>query len=816
MQKKQQLQKILSSHFIKFSLIPILIVEVALLIMYFSINAYISSKNIELLLQEAQSHSGAILENEANFISEKLNEVSRIALFLQNEHQTILANPNRFGLPNDEPSFAVAQNGVFYKTNKQGSSLYYSANTKMSSETINKARFTEAMDTSLKNIVDINPNVVAAYFNTWDNMNRLYPFIDKVYEQYGHHINMEDYNFYYLANLKHNPEKKAVWTGAYLDPAGNGWMLSCIIPIYKNDFLEGVTGLDITIDSFVKNILNRKLPYDANLFMVDKDGMIIAMPQKIEELLGLKELKEYLYTDSILKTITKPEEFNLLKNKSPFASHFKDFIENNKKSATLKIQNKEYLTLQQNIDETNWKLMILIDKSNIFSTIEYLKNLSNKIGYLAILFLLIFYILFFYFLLKKINNFSFSITKPIIDLSEQTSKVTDLNNEIKILETNILEIYQLSHNFSKMINELNTRTQKLYDAKVFAEKANKTKDEFLANMSHELKTPLNSINILSDIMVKNKTHNLNEKQIQNVEIINKCAKDLSYLINDILDLSKLDAKEIKINIQKINIKEMANNIFQKFNIQAKSKNIDFILQIDENLDFINSDEEKIKQIINNLLSNALKFTHKGYIKFLLKDEIENLKIVIEDQGIGIANENLDYIFDRFKQVDGSTTRKYGGTGLGLSICKELSILLNIKINVQSVLNKGTSFELIIPKEYFENNNFDKKVMNDKKETILVLNNDPISFISLIMILNKKYNVKQTTKIEELIKLKNNYPDSKIVIDISKLQESDLYTINKDFEKNLILLHEGNLYNFNKNIILKSYIKPLKKEEIEQI
>lgn len=225
LKKNKQLGKILSTHFVKFSLIPILVVEVALIILYFSINSYISSKNITLLLQEAQSHSQAILENEATIISDKLAEVSRMASILQYTHQNIMANPKQFGLPNGKPQFDVAQNGVFYKTNKIGSSLYYSAKTQITETEKNKAIFTEAMDMSLKSIVDINPNIIAAYFNTWDNMNRLYPFIDKVYEQYGTHIQMEDYNFYYLADLKHNPEKKPVWTSAYLDPAGNGWML---------------------------------------------------------------------------------------------------------------------------------------------------------------------------------------------------------------------------------------------------------------------------------------------------------------------------------------------------------------------------------------------------------------------------------------------------------------------------------------------------------------------------------------------------------------------------------------------------------------
>ena len=833
LKKNKQLGKILSTHFVKFSLIPILVVEVALIILYFSINSYISSKNITLLLQEAQSHSQAILENEATIISDKLAEVSRMASILQYTHQNIMANPKQFGLPNGKPQFDVAQNGVFYKTNKIGSSLYYSAKTQITETEKNKAIFTEAMDMSLKSIVDINPNIIAAYFNTWDNMNRLYPFIDKVYEQYGTHIQMEDYNFYYLADLKHNPEKKPVWTSAYLDPAGNGWMLSCVVPIYNKDFLEGVTGLDITINNLVKNILNRKLPYNANLFMVDKEGMIIAMPEKIETLLELKELKEHLYTDSILKTISKPEEFNILTNKSPFASHFKDLIENKTPYATLKIANKEYLTLQQNIDETHWKLMILIDKENIFASIEHLKNLSNKIGYAAIIFLLFFYVIFFYLLLKRITIFSDSITKPIIDLSNQTSQISQDNKKVTLLESNISEIYQLNVNFVSMINELNERTKKLYDAKIFAEEANKSKDDFLANMSHELKTPLNSINIISDVMIKNKSGNLDEKQIKNLEIVHKCGKDLLYLINDVLDLSKLDAKQNHIHNTKINLKNFMTSIYEMFLAQIKAKNIELIFKIDDNLDFIYNDQNKIKQIIRNLLSNALKFTEKGKIYFIVKDDKNNIRIIIQDEGIGIPQDKIEYIFDRFKQLDGSTTRKYGGTGLGLSICKEIITLLNGEIKVTSEQNKGSTFEVIIPKnmnlatsqnlenfqdEFEENNNknivldentnFISPTKSIEKESIYVLNNDPISFFNLIIELNKKYHVKQLSKVEQLFLIETEDKNPKIIIDISKLKNEDKKELEKLSTANLILFYEDHINEDLENKALKVYQKPL--------
>ena len=822
MTKKLRLEKFLSKYFIRYSLIPIFVVEVALLVMYFSINSYISSKNINLLLNEAKSHSQAMLENEANFISEKLNDVSKTALILQNEHQAIFTNPKGFGLPNGEPKFAIAPNNVFYKINKTGASLYYSSQTKISQKEVDKAIFTEAMDTTLKSVVDINPNIIAAYFNSWDNMNRLYPFIDNVYEQYGEHINMEDYNFYYLANKINNPKREPVWTSAYLDPAGNGWMLSCIVPIYKDDFLEGVTGLDITIDSFVKNILNRKLPYDAKLFMVDKEGMILAMPEKIEELLGLKELKEYLYTNAILKTISKPEEFNLLKNKSPFAEHFKDLIENNKKYSTLKIDNKEYLTLQQNITETNWKLMILIDKDKVFSTIEYLKNLSDKIGYLAIALLFIFYIIFFYLLFRRIKNFATSITKPIIDLSEQTSKISEKNSKIEILDTNILELYQLSNNFLQMINELNLKTQKLYDAKVFAEEANKAKDDFLANMSHELKTPLNSINIISEIMLKNKGNNLDENQLKNIEVINKCGKDLIYLINDILDLSKLDAKKTQINLKKFDIKKSIQNIYDKFYEQAKNKELEFILECDDNFEEIYSDEEKIKQIINNLLSNAIKFTEKGKIELKIENLNSQIKVKVKDDGIGILQENLHEIFERFKQVDGSTTRKYGGTGLGLAICKELCLLLDIKISVQSELNKGTTFELLIPKNsknIKNNSNLEKeniKIETQTKDAILVLNNNPILLMGLITQLNKKYLVKQTNSLEKLFDLAKDNKEAKIIIDITKLNDFEKDEINKNLTNSLIIIYSKEIEKINQNKIYKSLKIPFDIEELNSI
>lgn len=796
------LRQVLSSHFIKFSLIPILVVEVALLILYFSISEYMSNKSTSLLLREAQWHTDEVLKNEAKFISDKLNEVSRLAKILQNENQIILKNPLNYTLPNGEPSFLVAPNGVFYKTNKVGSSLYYSAKTEINEQTRKKAIITEAMDTSFKSIVDTNSNIVAVYFNSWDNMNRLYPFIDKVYEQYGSHIQMEDYNFYYLADKKHNPKKEPVWTGAYLDPAGNGWMLSCVVPIYNGEFLEGVTGLDITIDSFVKNILNRKLPYNANLFMVDKEGMILAMPEKIEELLGLKELKKHLYTDAILKTIEKPEEFNILKNSSPFASHFKKLFEKDISKESLKINGSEYLTFQQTIAETNWKLMILINKDEIFKSINSLRDISNKIGFFAIAFLLIFYVVFFYFLLKRIYKFSHEITEPIEKLSTQTSEIKSTDSKVELIKTDISEISKLNSNFLTMMTELNEKTQKLYESKNMAEKLSKAKDDFMANMSHELKTPLNSINVISNLMKKNSHGNLDEKQVKSLEIINRCGNDLLYLINDVLDLSKLEAGQIQLNNATFNIKDFMESIHEMFLAQAEEKGIDFVFEVDESLNLIYSDEGRIKQIIKNLLSNALKFTSEGKVSFIIKNEESNIRVIVEDEGIGIAEDKQDYIFERFKQADSSTTRKYGGTGLGLAICRDLLTLLHGEISVTSQIDKGSRFEVVFPKnedkvdikavEKVEEKEIPDIKENiekvEEKEKILVYNSDPINFLHITLELKKAFEVVIFSNLDELME-KYTFKKSKVLIDETTISFDEIEKIKSIKKEDLILLYE---------------------------
>ena len=240
-----------------------------------------------------------------------------------------------------------------------------------------------------------------------------------------------------------------------------------------------------------------------------------------------------------------------------------------------------------------------------------------------------------------------------------------------------------------LTNELKDQKQKLIES-------DKYKTNFLANMSHELKTPLNSIIVISAIMSKNKNNKLEEDQVKNLRIINNCGNDLLTLINDVLDISKIEAGQVSINLSKVNVNELIESLIFEMQPLALDKG----LSLNSNCLLHNitllSDMSRMKQILKNLISNAIKFTESGDIVISLEENANDITIKVIDQGIGIAQEKLGHIFERFKQADGSTTRKYGGTGLGLAISKELALLLGGDIKAFSILGKGSSFDVILP------------------------------------------------------------------------------------------------------------------------
>ncbi len=278
------------------------------------------------------------------------------------------------------------------------------------------------------------------------------------------------------------------------------------------------------------------------------------------------------------------------------------------------------------------------------------------------------------------------------ELEEKAALLAAQNRDI---ETKNLEIEQASQ-------ELEARAQQLA-------LASKYKSEFLANMSHELRTPLNSLLILAQLLTQNPSRNLTPKQVEYASIIHSAGSDLLQLINDILDLSKVEAGKMDISPERVGLRQLLDYVDATFQPLTQQKNLGFEIVTEPGVPVdLLTDDSRVRQVLSNLLSNAVKFTESGGVTLRVAlatpDELpatvrrhgSAIAFQVRDTGIGIAEHQLETIFGAFQQADGTTSRKYGGTGLGLSISREIAYLLGGVITAESILGSGSTFTLYLP------------------------------------------------------------------------------------------------------------------------
>jgi signal transduction histidine kinase/DNA-binding response OmpR family regulator len=470
---------------------------------------------------------------------------------------------------------------------------------------------------------------------------------------------------------------------------------------------------------------------------------------------------------------------------------------------------------------------------------------------------------------QKVNELLFETEKSNRQLKDQKKSLKDANiameeqqQQLEVANTNLEEQQQQleeanalmeeqqqqlelkNHDLEKVKEELIKRAEEL-------ELSNKYKSEFLANMSHELRTPLNAIILLSQLLSKNKQKHLDNDDIKKAQTIYTSGNELLRLINDILDLSKVEAGKIEVIIDKFDPNELLENIKDLYSFSADEKGIELKV-VNNYKEIISSDQNRISQILKNLVSNALKFTHEGNITITIdkiKDKIKPIKITVSDTGIGIPQDKQKLIFEAFTQADGSTSREYGGTGLGLSITKELTYLLGGEISLESSENVGSQFiiklpnldESNIPKRHLEKEILSKplkietplkvtsRVRDDRDiiggETALLIIDDDSSFSEIVYETIKKsgyYGLVANTG-QEGLALFDQYKISGIMLDLTlpdmdgidilksiksdkKLQDIPVYIISsKDRDEKLIKLGA------------KGYgQKPLLEDDIEEI
>lgn len=691
---QQTLSKLIKKEYLKSIILPLLLIEAMLLWAYFWSNSYVNEASKNALVEETKVHIKEISNRSATIINNEFKTISNLTMLMQKKHESFFDTYTPLHVKTDNPQYRITENGVITntKSTEESCSLFFAAVQKENPQRLEKAIATEALDSFYNALLQSNENIAQVYFNSYDSMNRLCPFMPDALNQYPHDMDIPTYNFYYLADTVHNPLKKVVWTDAYLDPAGLGWMISAIAPVYKKEFLEGVVGVDVTIDQLIRNILNVKLPYTSMAMLVDEGGHILGMSEALEGHLGIKELKSHTYNAPIEATISKPQDFNLFANQeNPLARWLTRILQEKSGISEFNHQETHFIITQNAIPETRWKFVLFLDKDDLLSNSATLKEKTDTIGYIALGLMALFYLIFLFALLKRADAFSNEIRLPLHELIEATKILKDKLATHTIPHSNIIEINTLLDNFTAMSQEL----QELYDSmerkikEGVIEKIETQKmmiyqsrlaqmGEMISMIAHQWRQPLGSISTLTaSIRVKHalKKFDLNsdagraEQEAFLNETVQKIEHYLQFLTTTIDDFRNFfkpeqQGKETSLPL----IVEKAMGIISK---SLEEHHIALHVTILSSSTFITY-ETQVMQVLINILKNANdaimeRKIEQGAIWLHAYEEERFFVIEIEDNAGGIDASIMGKIFDPYF----STKSEKNGTGLGLYMAKTI-------------------------------------------------------------------------------------------------------------------------------------------------
>lgn len=527
------------------------------------------------------------------------------------------------------------------------------------------------------------PSIKWAYYTSAKKFFNNYPWVSSDYFKFTPEL----YNEPYLICLpENNSKRQPVWTDAYIDAGASGLMVTTSAPVYDKDKFLGTVALDITLDFLNQYVKNFDYQH-STLFVINKNKQLLAHPSLVK---------------STNKKVTVSEIDDDLFEFSPMQIH----------------ELNSQIFIYQNLENVPWKLISFTPKDQIIYDAMY----ETSWGFLILLpgLALILFVSY------RITYKDFIIPAGLL-----VKQIEDENQDINSpIPKNIPSSWQIW--FKTVVNIFQENRQlvsRLNVSLVELKRLDKLKDEFLANTSHELRTPLNGIIGISESLIDGVTGDLNHNTKANLEIIISSGKRLSSLVNDILDFSKLKSHKIELQLKPISVRELVTVILT-INRSLVRKSVKLINNIPETLPLVNADEDRLQQILQNLIGNAIKFTENGAITISAKPTEDNqLVITVSDTGIGIKDDQFENIFKSFEQVEGSTCRKYGGTGLGLAITKQLIELHGGKIWLNSKLGVGSdfSFTLTISEETKRENQSPLTVINPLIETNDLIDNEFLKF-----------------------------------------------------------------------------------------
>lgn len=807
--------------FVRSALIPLVLVETALIAIYLLTNNAIRDAQVEHLRETALNDLQAAVSLESRLISEQLSQVSSLTQLYRN----LTAQALQSEAPQQTPNLALSDDGVRYSPSDDGgAAVFYSNATAPERHDLQKIARLRQLEPLMKEIEARNPLVASLYFNSWDSFNHIYPWFFTL-DQYPADMDIPKYNFYYLADAKHNPSRGVVWTDVYLDPAGHGWMMSATAPVYHGDFLEGVVGIDITVSGILEQIGQVQVPWGGYAMLVSDDLSIMALPEPGEADFGLAELTEHSYLDAIRREVFKPEDFQL--DRRPETAELAAAISGASSGVQqVMLGGRPQLVAWTTVAQTGWHLLAVVDEAAVFRQTNALASRYQQIGYLLIAGLVLFYIGFFALMWLRARQLSGALLTPIAGISRMLGEIGvgrwqpqpaqsqireldemcrhtqdigsrlayseserweaqrrlelvlesateslweyDMPNhrlrirgsmvtrfglpsgqlsdsefrrrihpddlpqalaQIERISRGLQQRYEAEYRFADTqghyrwllsrgrvlehdpdtgvakilagthvdIDALKRVEEELRAATLQAQAASEAKGRLLSGISHELRTPLNAILGFAQLMRMDCDDESQSEAAEYLDEILLASRHLNQLLGEILEWSSLQNEPAQLELQAVDVCNLMRECAELVSLEVQQRGLHLQLQLpDEPLQVL-AEPRRLRQVLLNLLSNAMKYNvPDGHISLRTETSPGHVRLLVEDTGLGIEPAQQAQVFEPFQRL-GRENSMIQGTGIGLSLCLEFARLMNGQLGLHSEPGVGSRFWIELPR-----------------------------------------------------------------------------------------------------------------------